>query len=210
MLKTPSKKEAKSYLQDAARLNPGVWIEHSLLAAQLAEAIAELHPELEPEPAYACGCLHDIGRRFGVTQMRHTIDGYNFMTAEGYDDVARICLTHSFPTRDLNSVMGERDWTDREESFVSDFIFGVQFDTYDRLLQLCDAVSLPPGGSLIEKRIVDAALRYGINEKMVAATLERWRAYLRLEVDFSAAIGQSIYRLLPDIVESTFGFDQAE
>jgi hypothetical protein len=73
---------------------------------------------------------------------------------------------------------------------------------YDRLIQLCDALSLPSGFCLIERRLVDVALRRGFN----ALTLDKWRAYLGLRQEFDQAVGTSIYRLLPGVVEHTFGF----
>ena len=33
------------------------------------------------------GLLHDIGRREGVTGMRHTLDGYRYLLEQGFDDV---------------------------------------------------------------------------------------------------------------------------
>jgi hypothetical protein len=55
---------------------------------------------------------------------------------------------------------------------------------------------------LIEKRLVDVALRHGFN----SMTQAKWRAIFDLERDFSAALGESIYRVLPGVVENTFGF----
>lgn len=70
-LKIPSLAEAEELLEEAGRLNPGPWIAHSLVVARAAQAIAAHHPRLEPLPAYVLGCLHDVGRREGATDMRH-------------------------------------------------------------------------------------------------------------------------------------------
>jgi hypothetical protein len=78
----------------------------------------------------------------------------------------------------------------------------VEHTTYDRLIQLCDALALPTGPCLVEKRLVDVAQRHGFN----ALTLAKWRAYISLEREFSAAVGFSVYTLLPGVVENTFGF----
>jgi HD superfamily phosphodiesterase len=75
MVSLPSLKEAYEILTEAQQLNPGPWVEHSLFVAQGAKLIA-LHCEgMDSEAAYIVGLLHDIGRRFGVTNMRHSIDG---------------------------------------------------------------------------------------------------------------------------------------
>ena len=51
---------------------------------------------MNPDAAYVMGLLHDIGRREGIMDMRHIYAGYLFMSSLGYDDSARICLTHCF------------------------------------------------------------------------------------------------------------------
>jgi hypothetical protein len=68
------------------------------------------------------------------------------------------------------------------------------------LIQLCDALTLPGGFCLLEKRLTDVALRYGCNEW----TVERWRAFIEIRKYFENRIGESIYRLLPGVVENTF------
>lgn len=39
--------------------------------------------DLDSEKAFIMGFLHDIGRRYGVTQLKHTIDGYKFLSNQG-------------------------------------------------------------------------------------------------------------------------------
>ncbi len=46
---------------------------------------------------------------------------------------------------------------------MADFLAKTEYDDYDRLLQLSDALALPDGLCLIEKRLVDGALRHGVN-----------------------------------------------
>jgi hypothetical protein len=99
-------------------------------------------------------------------------------------------------------VSGEWDCSQEEYNLVNDLLSNIEYAAYDRLIQLCDAVSLPTGFCLIEKRMVDVGLRYGVN----GYTVERWKAHLQVQREFEEAIGQSIYRLLPGIVENTFGF----
>ena len=76
----------------------------------------------------------------------------------------------------------------------------LELDSYDRLIALCDSLALPEGFCLIEKRLVDVALRHGINEY----TVERWRSVFALQNEFEKIIGDSIYNLLPGVVETTF------
>ena len=182
-------------------LNPGNWVQHSLYVAKAAALIAQHHPRLDPETAYILGYLHDIGRRFGVTDMRHILDGYVFLHKKGFEDAAGICITHSFPIQDIRYVAGKWDCSQQELDFIQEFISGIEFNEYDRLIQLCDAIALPSGFCLIEKRLMDVALRHGVNEYSVP----RWKAYLDIQQDIEKTIGQSIYRVLPGVVENTFG-----
>jgi hypothetical protein len=136
-----------------------------------------------------------------VTHLRHTTDGYRFLRREGYLDAARICLTHSFPEKNPASYFGEWDCVPEEVEFIEAYIARVEYDHYDRLVQLCDSLALPTGFCLLEKRMVDVALRYGTSEH----TAEKWRAVFAIQREFEAMMGRSIYSVLPGVVENTFG-----
>ncbi len=197
----PTRAQAEEYLRQAESLNPGPWVQHSIHVARAAEAIARAHPQLDPERAYICGLLHDIGRREGVTDMRHVVDGYRFLATEGFEGAARICLTHSFSIPDVEAASGAWDCPRRDIEFVAGVLAANPFDVYDRLIQLCDAIALPAGFCLMEKRLVDVAIRRGVNDQTPA----KWQAFLDLQRRFESEIGRSIYSLLPGVVENTFG-----
>ena len=200
----PSRREAEELLAEANSTNPGGWYAHSIYVAQAAQIIADHHPTLNPEKAYILGCLHDIGRRTGVTGMRHILDGYLFLKDKGYGDAARICLTHSFPIKDVRYAMPPAwDCASEEVEFVGRYLEKIEYTDYDRLIQLCDALALPTGLCLVEKRLLDVALRYGTNQYSVP----RWKVYLHIQEEFEQAIGRSLYRILPGVVTNTFGFD---
>lgn len=80
------------------------------------------------------------------------------------------------------------------------FIKNAVYDDYDRLVQLCDALALPSGFCLLEKRFVDVAIRYGTPPVTVA----RWKKILEIKMLFEEKIGGSIYKQLPGVVENTF------
>lgn len=107
----PTREKAVEILIESEQLNPGPWGDHSRVAASCAEKIAE-KVGLDSEKAYVLGLLHDIGRRFGVYHFRHVVDGYNYMSKLGYDEVAKICLTHSFSTQDIHAYIGNFDVSD--------------------------------------------------------------------------------------------------
>jgi hypothetical protein len=200
-MKIPSSTEAHLLLKEAGELNPGPWVQHSINVAKAARIIAEKHPRLDADVAYVLGLLHDIGRREGRFLSRHIMDGYSFLLNLGYDDSARICLTHCFVIPNLNAYPGEFDCTPQELEFIRDYISSIKFTEYDLLIQLCDGISLPSGFCLLEKRMIDVAMRLGISDK----TIPSWEARFRIKEMFENTIGCSIYQILPGIIESTFG-----
>jgi hypothetical protein len=201
----PSLAEAHRLLCEAQDRNPGPWVQHSLFVAQAARIIANQISELDPRSSYILGYVHDIGKGMGASELRHTLDGYNLLYEKGYEDAARICITHSFPVKDVFAVVGSWDCSQEEIQFVSNYLNRIEYNLYDRLIQLCDGISQPDGFCVIEQRMVDVALRHGIN----SYTLERWRAFLGIKSEFEAKIGKSIYSLLPGIVESILGHEPA-
>jgi HD domain len=201
----PTVGEAHTLLLTAARRNPGPWVQHLKVAASAARAIAKRHPSLDPDRAYVLALLHDVGRGSGgngVADVQHILDGYHSMLEHGFDGCARVCLTHSFPIKHTAAYAGRWECPPQDQQFVQHYLDSTEYDDYDRLVQLCDALALPSGVSLIEMRLVDVRLRHGFN----SMTQAKWRAVLQLERDFSAALGTSIYHVLPGVVESTFGF----
>jgi hypothetical protein len=205
-MRIPDRNQAELWLQEAAELNPGVWIAHSRYVAEAARRIAAQLPLLDPEAAYVLGLLHDIGRRAGVTGMRHVLDGYRFLVAAGCEDAARISLTHSFQNRDIREIFGEWDCTPEELAFIEDYLAQVAYDDYDRLIQLCDSLANASGFCLMEKRMLDVGLRYGIHEYALC----KWRTTFDIKTEFEQHMGCSVYSLLPGIVENTFGVALAE
>jgi hypothetical protein len=212
----PSLFLAETYLKDAGQRNPGPWVAHSRYVAQamssLAQALVHKRPGdpcfagLDPERAWILGLLHDIGRREGVYGMRHVIDGYTFLASEGFPQAGRICLTHSYPDEGLIAGASEWDGTAEELDFVRGYIGGIEYDIYDRLAQLADSVCMPQGFVLMEKRMVDVALRYGIGSNVPIDRLaRRWKAFFTIQKQIEEAIEASIYSYLPGVVENTFG-----
>ena len=202
-MKIPTLEQAEALIAEARSRNPGPWERHSWFAGRAAQAIAARVPGLDPDAAFILGFLHDVGRGQGVTDMRHVLDGYTLLNEKGFSDAARISLTHSFPIQKLEAVAGKWDCSPLELEFIRTALTDCEYDLYDRLIQLCDSIALPSGFCLIEKRLMDVALRHGVNEYSVP----RWKAYLSIQREFEDRIGQPIYRVLPGVVENTFGFN---
>lgn len=156
----PSRERAEELLIEAETCNPGAWGNHSRVVAHCAEKIAQECGDLDSDKAYIFGLLHDIGRKFGVSHLKHVSDGYSYMLSLGYDEVARICLTHSFNIQTIDAYVGNFDTTEEELKMIQDTLNIVVMDEYDKLIQLCDSLAGPDGVLDIEERMGDAKKRY--------------------------------------------------
>ena len=190
---------AENALLQAERMNPGPWVSHSRYVAQACQNIASRCPMLDADVAYIYGLLHDIGRYAGVTSERHLIDGYRYCMERGWKKAAQICISHAFMVKDISSSIGVFDMPPEDKEFMAEFVKNAVYDDYDYLVQLCDALALPTGFCLLDKRFVDVAIRYGTHP----ATVDRWKAVLRIKDSFEAVIGTSIYDWLPGAVENS-------
>ena len=137
----PTREKAEELLKEAEKCNPGPWGNHSRTAAHCAEKIARGCGDMDADKAYIVGLLHDIGRKFGARHLGHVADGYSYMMSLGYDEVAKICLTHSFNTHTLDGYIGKFDVTPGELKMIQDALKAVSMDEYDRLIQLCDSLA---------------------------------------------------------------------
>ena len=153
---------------------------------------------MDSDKAYVMGLLHDIGRRAGVKGIMHIFDGYDYMMGMGQEEIARICLTHSFPGKNADTYLGKYDCSSEQKDFLQGFLENTEYDDYDILIQLCDAISLPNGACIMEKRLVDVALRYGLPE----FTIEKWKAFMNTKKYFDELCGCNVYALLPNVLEN--------
>ena len=189
----PDRSEAERLLQDGERCNPGPWGNHSRVAARCAEAIAAACGGLDPEKAYVLGLLHDIGRKFGKRHLGHVSDGCSYMMQLGYDDAARVCLTHSFHNGSFDDFIGQADTTPAETAMIRRALSSVQMDEYDRLIQLCDALAGADGPVDMEARMDDVERRYGYYP---ASKREANRALRR---HFEEKMGKSLYQVIKQV-----------
>ena len=184
----PSVEQADEFMQVSSRLNPGPWASHSRYVAEAARLIADKHPALDAGHAYVLGLLHDIGRREGRSGMHHMISGYNFLTEKGYPAAARVCLTHSYPIRDVRGCFGVNDCSEEQYEFLRGFLAAARYDLYDELIQLCDTVAEASGFCLLEKRMIDVALRHGFAPFLT----ERWKVVFYIKKKSEEEMGSSI------------------
>lgn len=196
----PDRKRAEEELAWAGEQNPGIWVDHSNYVAMACEHIASRCGWLDNEHAYVVGLLHDVGRFPGRISERHLIEGYRRCMEHGWDEAAKICISHAFMIQDIGTSIGVFDMPEEDRQFMKQFIESAVYDDYDRLVQLCDSLALPSGFCLLEKRFVDVTLRYGTHP----STVPRWKKILGIKEYFEARMGCGIYDLLPGVRENTF------
>ncbi|MBR3504391.1 MAG: HD domain-containing protein [Clostridia bacterium] len=187
--KYPSREEAERLVREAEGIYPGPWGDHSRVVARCAEAIAAACG-LDAEKAYVLGLLHDIGRRFGHGHMAHVYDGYAYMRDLGYKDAARICLTHSFNTKVFEDYIGNVDIPEEKQAVLREALARCEFDDYDRLIQLCDAVSMAEGPASLEERMGSVKARYGRYPQ------DKWDKNYEIKAYFEVKAGKSLEEIL--------------
>jgi len=169
---------------------------HVHLVAQAARLIAERVPGMDTDKAYIFGLLHDYGKfcgdYFGKAYF-HGLRGYQKMKELGHDDIAKINLTHSFFEKDFP--VEEYAYHKADTQKVKEIMQGLEFDDYDRLIQLSDLlVNNQTGGfNRIEEKMARLKKNYNFSdyiEKRVIKKAEETKAY------FEQKCGCDIYKLL--------------
>ena len=192
----PSRGIAEYLLSEGVAKNPGPWREHSLAVARAAEKIALAvnkncgTERLNPEHAYIYGLLHDIGRQEGYSYIAHVYDGYHFLMSLGYENAARICLTHSFNLKTTEDYIGKIDITDQQMEEIKKLLASVEYDDYDRLIQLLDSTCGADGTQNLEKRMGDVKARYGYYPQ------PKWDKNFELKEYFEHLAGQDLYDII--------------
>ena len=193
----PTKEEALEELRIAGEMNPGPWVKHSLNTGLAARNIAEKIEGMDAEKAYIVGILHDIGRRVGIVDSpTHVYAGYEYCMKKGWDEVARICMTHSYLL--MKDEFNYEPKTEHEHR-IREYVSSIEADDYDKLIQLCDALAVDYGFVILEKRFVDVTRRYGIMEGYIKG----WEVAFAIKEELEERMRCSIYDVLPDIGKTT-------
>jgi len=193
----PTKHEAESLLQAGYNENPGPWATHCKTTARAAETIAA-KCGLDSNRAYVSGLLHDIGYadfRDYKGRTCHIILGCERMLQKGFGAIARICLSHSFPYRDIGAYGGsDTNWSDTEKDSIVQFLSTANFDDYDKLIQVCDSLATTDNICLMDKRMMGVVRRHGFSE----FTIRKWEATFALKDYFDDLCGENIYNFFSD------------
>ena len=64
------------------------------------------------------------------------------MKEPGYDEAARICITHSFALKSPEQYIGKRDITETDLQLLRNLLASYTYDDYDRHIRLCDSIAI--------------------------------------------------------------------
>ena len=133
----PNKDKVRSMVEEAYKKNPGSWIIHAHVVGKTSEKIAK-EIGLDPDIAYACAYLHNIGESSGYIGMRSLIEGFRILRFESYFFPARIALGYSFVDNDINLYGGEKNISGRDLEIIKNFLRQREVRSYDRLIMVLD------------------------------------------------------------------------
>ncbi|MBE5106732.1 HD domain-containing protein [Bacillus thuringiensis] len=199
---------AKELLEWAYEQNPGPWFEHSIHVAHATEKIIveliENGYDLDVDVAYNAALLHDIGRYKGFTKsVIHSYDGYMYMNDLGYTGNAIICVTHSFPCKNEHIDIAA-EWSlvpdHMKIQLVDTLNEHSDYDLYNKVITLCDALADADGFTTLERRLVSVGLRHGTTSH----TSLHWKGFYAIKKELESLIGKSIYTLLSDVEKSIY------
>ncbi len=141
---------------------------HCNCVAEIACKIAEKTGTMNSEKAYIMGLLHDCGRIKDekAENVFHGLVGYEYMMSKGYDEIAKISLSHCFYKKDFDISTYPQC---REDILKSKQIVSrMEYDDYDYLLQISDILNNMGKTCSIEYRFRSISERYNIpNEKIL-------------------------------------------
>jgi hypothetical protein len=126
--------------------------------------------------------------------LHHVYSGFELLKNKGYDQIAEICLSHSFPFQDIDEYFGKNDCSSEETEVIRSFLSNTVYNDYDRLIQLCDAIGTAKGVTLLEVRLMDVIRRYGFTK----LTLNKIEVFFKLKAYFDTLCEMNIYDLFYD------------
>lgn len=180
--------------------------DHSVVVARAARIVAEQMVKngvttVDPELAYQAGLMHDIGKADPAwAGLNHIVLGYKALLDLGWDDLARIAMTHTYYGYDkINRQEFWEEFEDRAElKLTQDYMSAVELTDLDLLLQLVDNMAHAKGVMTISDRFCDILIRHGIQD--AGAHLKE---LYRLKVYFDEKCGMNMYLLFKDEITRT-------
>lgn len=185
----PNKDKVRNMVDEAFKINPGRWIIHSHLVGKSAEKIAK-ELGLDPEIAYACGMVHDIGKGYGHEDMAHMMEGYRILRFDSYFFPAKIALGHGFVTDEISSYHGKANISEKDLEFLEAYLKKREIDPYEKLIILLD--------NLIGEEYLGLEKRESLrNTNFDEKRAERMEILKKWEDELAGALEKPIEKYLP-------------
>lgn len=143
--------------------------------------------------AYILGLLHDYGELTsrGKAGEFHGTSGYDAMIALGYPEIARICLTHTFPTHDFK--IDDYTYPRKQLIRVKELISGIQYNEYDKIIQYSDALVMGYKVTDLKRRAIYIMKKYNVS---LPAIRRKYKEFLQLKHYFDKKCGCDTYSIL--------------
>jgi len=137
---------------------------HSQGVASFSEQLAQ-KLNLNADKAYACGLLHDYGKRINerTQDCFHGIRGYYDLMEMGYDEVAKVCLTHTFVNKDFSNA--DYTYPDHWLNECRRLLAPLTYDDYDIIVQYSDMFFEGTRCITPEERIICISERYKLTSE---------------------------------------------
>lgn len=148
---------------------------------------------LNSEKAQVMGLLHDFGKyqdEFRGGRF-HGLVGYEAMRHLGFDEVAKTCLTHSFPKQDFD--IKNYRFPEADMLVAKEILNNMVYDDYDYLIQFCDLLFEGLNMVGINARVAGIMRRYNLPFEKVQTLYKNGTA---LKQYFDAKLGKDIYDFL--------------
>ncbi len=166
---------------------------HSQIVGSIAEEIAKKTMYLNSEKAYILGLLHDCGR-IKDEQAENTFHGwigYLYMNEKNLTEIARISITHCFYYKDFDMSLYPQNKKQLEHA--KNYLKDVEYDDYDKLLQLADMLNDMGKTCSIEYRFESISKRYNIPQNKLISQIKKLN---EIKTYFDKKCKENIYEFL--------------
>lgn len=145
--------------------------QHSFLVATIAETIAK-KAAMDSLKAYVFGLLHDSGRYRDerAEKLCHALEGYNYLMEQNLPECARISITHGFYQKDFDKDV--YIYSAEQQRQCRNFLSEIEFNDYDRLIQLSDVLNNMGETCSIDYRFASISQRYNVPVSKFKPTID--------------------------------------
>lgn len=133
--------DAKKLLEKEKGKGDDRWIYHSInvgnYAGILSKYLTKAGVDVNIEKSIILGYLHDIGKYNGESE-GHPLRGYLYLKEKNIsDDIAAVCLTHSYLNNDILCTAGAyRD--PKKNEFIVSYLKNHEYTIEEKIINLCD------------------------------------------------------------------------